>query len=435
MNKVGQFLEEKVMPVAAKIAEQKHLTAIRDGLILGIPILIVGSIILILANFPVTGYPEFMASIFGEFWRQPLVIIYDATFAFYGVFSCLGIAFRLAEKYKIDALSTAVIALSCFVIQLPDHHNTWSISLSFTGAGVLFLALLTAIVTVEICRLVIKKGIVIRMPDGVPPSVSRSFVALIPAAFSILAAILIRIAVSFTAYGDLNSMITQIISAPLANLGASLFGVIISVLMIHLLWSLGLHGAMIVESVMLAIWMDLMGKNLAAYQAGQAIPYVVTKQFFDMWLYIGGSGATLALVCLMAFRARSKQVKTLGRMALPAGIFNINEPVIFGLPIVMNPTIAIPFILTPVVLAVITYFAMSTGIVARPAGLAVPWTAPFIMSGFLATGGKISGVALQIFNFIIAGLIYLPFFSVWDKKKLEEEQQASTAANSKTLSA
>jgi cellobiose PTS system EIIC component len=152
------------------------------------------------------------------------------------------------------------------------------------------------------------------------------------------------------------------------------------------------------------------------------LPNVITQQFFDLWIYIGGSGATLALAIAMLLRARSQQLKSLGRLAIAPGIFNINEPITFGMPIVMNPLLIIPFILVPIVLTIVSYVAMAAGLVAKPSGVAVPWTTPIIISGYLATGGKISGSILQIINFFIALAIYYPFFVMWDRQKAAEER-------------
>jgi PTS system cellobiose-specific IIC component len=217
----------------------------------------------------------------------------------------------------------------------------------------------------------------------------------------------------------------QVLQIPLEGLSDSLGAAIIAVLLVQLLWSVGIHGAAIVGGVMGPIWLSLMDQNRQAWEAGKDLPNVITSQFFDLWIYVGGSGATLGLVLMMLLWARSKQLKTIGRLAIGPGIFNINEPVTFGMPIVMNPLLIIPFILAPLVLTLITYLAMSTGIVPRPAGIAVPWTMPVIISGYLASGGKIMGAVLQVVNLIIAALIYYPFLRVWDKQKLAEENQYS----------
>jgi cellobiose PTS system EIIC component len=299
-----------------------------------------------------------------------------------------------------------------------------AIPVALMGSKGLFVAMILAVLSTEIYRYIIQKNIVIKMPDGVPPAVSRSFIALIPAFAVFLVVWLIRIGLEATSFESIHNIINDLLATPLNALGSSLIGALIAVMLIQMLWSTGLHGAAIVGGVMGPIWLSLMDENRLIYQANPdaELPNIITQQFFDLWIYVGGSGATLALVFIMLVWARSQQLKNISRLSVGPGIFNINEPVTFGMPIVMNPLLIIPFIITPIVLVLITYFAMSWGWVAKPNGVAVPWTTPIGFSGYLATGGKISGVVIQIVNFIVAGLIYYPFFRIWDKQKLKEEQ-------------
>lgn len=441
------FLENRVMPVAGRIAEQKHLQAIRDGIILTMPLLIIGSLFLIIGFIPIPGYSDFMSSIFGDKWLTKLLYPVNATFDIMALIVSFGVAYRLAEKYKVDPLSAGAISVASFLLATP-YTTMFTpegagaavevggvIPVALMGSKGLFVAMILAILSTEIYRKIIQKKIVITMPEGVPPAVSRSFVALIPAAVVLLVVWLLRILIENTSFQSIHNIVADLLVGPLNTLGGSLFGAIIAVLLVHVLWSLGLHGAAIVEGVLGPIWLSLMDQNRAIFQAsvGAELPNIVTKQFFDMWVYAGGSGATLALVLLMMFRARSEQMKNIGRLSMGPGLFNINEPVIFGMPIVMNPLLIIPFIVAPIVLVIISYAAMTLGWVAKPSGVAVPWTTPPIISGYLATGGKISGSVLQLVNFVIALLIYYPFFRLWDKQKLAEEKASSASDKAASL--
>ncbi|WP_232697142.1 PTS cellobiose transporter subunit IIC [Brevibacillus daliensis] len=438
MDKLIQYFERALMPFASRLAAQKHLQAIRDGIVLTSPLIIIGSFFLIIASLPIPNYPEFMASIFGDQWRNKLIYPVFVTFDIMGLVASIGIAYRLAEKYKVDALSAASVSLVSFLLVTPLNTMFTPegataavevggvIPMALMGSRGLFVAMVFAIISVEIFRYIIQKDIVIKMPEGVPPAVSKSFVALFPAFVVVVVVWLIRLVMENTSFESVHNIISTLLGVPLTMLGSSLIGSIIAVLLIHLLWSCGLHGANLVGAVMSPIWLMLMDQNRVAFQAdpnGQ-LPNVVTAQFFDLWIYIGGSGTTLALVVAMFFWAKSAQLKSLGRLSIGPGVFNINEPVIFGMPIVMNPILIIPFILTPIVLVIVTYFAMETGLVARPSGVSVPWTTPMLFSGYLATGGKISGLVLQAVNFLIAFLIYYPFFRLWDNQKLKEERAA-----------
>ncbi|MCM3077660.1 PTS cellobiose transporter subunit IIC [Brevibacillus invocatus] len=441
------FLENRVMPVAGRIAEQKHLQAIRDGIILTLPLLIIGSLFLIIGFLPFPGYSDFMSATFGENWLTKLLYPVNATFDIMALIVSFGVAYRLAEKYKVDPLSAGAISVAAFLLATP-YKTMFTpegasaavevggvIPVALMGSQGLFVAMLLAIISTEIYRKIIQKNIVITMPDGVPPAVSRSFVALIPAFVVLLVVWLLRILLENTSFESIHNIVSDLLAVPLNALGGSLIGAIIAVLFVHMLWAVGLHGAAIVGGVMSPIWLSLMDQNRAAFQADPngTLPNVITQQFFDLWIYAGGSGATLALVVLMLLRAKSQQMKNIGRLSIAPGLFNINEPVTFGMPIVMNPLLIIPFIIAPVVLVIISYFAMATGLVAKPSGVAVPWTTPLIISGYLATGGKISGMVLQLFNFIVSLVIYYPFFRMWDKKKLAEEQGSATSNTNHSL--
>jgi PTS system cellobiose-specific IIC component len=436
VNAFISFLENRFMPVAGRVAEQKHLQAIRDGIILAMPLLIIGSLFLIIGFIPIPGYDEFMAGVFGEKWRTKLLYPVNATFDIMALIVSFGVAYRLAEKYKVDPLSAGAISLASFLLATPYVVKFTpegasaavdvggAIPVTLMGSQGLFVAMILGVLSTEIYRKVIQKNIIIKLPDGVPPAVARSFVALIPAFVVITVVWLIRLLIEVTPFESVHNIVSTILAAPLNALGGTLVGALVAVFFVQLLWSTGIHGAAIVGGVMGPIWLSLMDQNRAAFQAGQELPNVITQQFFDLWIYAGGSGATLALVFLMIFRARSEQLKSLGRLSIGPGIFNINEPVTFGMPIVMNPLLIIPFILAPLALVLVSYLAMSTGLVAKPSGLAVPWTTPLIASGFLATGGKVSGMILQIINFFISMAIYYPFFSMWDKQKFAEEKSA-----------
>jgi len=441
MSKINNILENKIMPVAGRIAAQRHLQSLRDGLILTMPLIIVGSLFLILGFLPIPGYADFMAGIFGEAWLSKLLYPVGATFDIMALIAAFGIAYRLAEKYGVDALSAGAISVAAFLLAtpfqvsfLPDGAKEaimvgGAIPTALMGSKGLFVAMLVAMFSTEIYRLVVQKNIVIRMPDGVPPAVSKSFIALIPGFFVIAIIWILRLIIEQTSFESLHNIVGELLGKPLGVLGGSLVGSLVAVLLIQLLWSCGLHGASIVGGVMGPIWLSSMDANRIAFQDGQNLPNIFTQQFFDIFIYVGGSGATLALVIAMLFWAKSQQMKQLGRLAIGPGVFNINEPITFGMPIVMNPLMIVPFILAPMVMVITTYIAMSTGLVAKPAGIAVPWTMPPIIGGYLAAGGKISGAILQIVNFAICFGIYYPFFRMWDRQKLAEESGVSTDKN------
>ncbi|CAI3397332.1 PTS cellobiose transporter subunit IIC [Enterococcus cecorum] len=214
----------------------------------------------------------------------------------------------------------------------------------------------------------------------------------------------------------MHDIVYQVIQAPLTGLGSSLPATLIALFFVQFLWFFGLHGQIIVNSVMDPIWNTLMLENLEAYKAGKELPHIITKPFMEVFTVgLGGSGMTLAVVILMAFVLKKKQYQDVGRLALAPGIFNVNEPVIFGLPIVLTPTILIPWVIAPLIVTTLNYLVMAAGIVPAPTGVSVPWTVPIFFSGILATNSVLGGV-LQIVDFLLVAIVWYPFLRVLDKQ-------------------
>ena len=438
MSKPNVLLERYVLPFALKIASQKHVLSVRDGIILNMPFMLIGSFFLIFAYLPIPSYANMMGDVFGAAWREKLLYPVKATYDIMAIISSFGIAYRLAEKYKtLDPLTTGAVSLVAFILTIPQNTLFQPLNgateqivkgvlpMNFIGSQGLFVAIVIAILSTEIYRFVHDRNLVINMPAGVPPAVAKSFLALIPG-FAVMAVVLaLRLGVEATPFGNINNMIATLIGIPMHHIGGTLPGMIFSVILIGLLWMVGLHGDAIVLVFIQPVWLSNMSENLTAFQNGQPIPHIITQQFYDLWIAPGGTGALLGLVIFMLLRARSAQMKQLGKIAAPGCLFNISEPMVFGIPLVMNPYFAIPFILTPVILVIVTYTAMATGLVTPPVGIALPFTTPIFISGYLATGGHISGTVIQVVNLAISLVIYYPFFRAWDKLKYKEEHQAA----------
>jgi len=443
MSKMMDSIEEKLMPIAEKLATNRYLLAIRDGFMLAMPLLIIGAMSLLFAYLPITGYDTFMAKLFGASWMDFFMVPYHATMAIMTVFVILGISNSLSKHYKIEGMSTAVISLTGFLILTPFFTMFTAegskiavkvggvIPMEWISSKGLFVGMLSAILATEIVRFVINKGWVIKMPDGVPPTVAKSFSSLIPAAITIIIFNFVRLGFTFTSYETIHNFIFTVLQLPLTSLGDSLGATLVANFFIGLFWSFGISGGDVVQSVMSPIWIALSGDNLTAFQAGLALPHIITQQFNSIYLWIGGGGATLGLCLLLLFKCKSQQCKKIGKLAILPGIFGINEPIIFGLPIVLNPIMLIPFILTPLILAVVTYICMSTGIVPRPNGVIIPWTTPPIIGGYLISG--IRGALLQAVELVISLFIYLPFITVVDRTYCEQEKAYAEAELAETL--
>ncbi|WP_416808000.1 PTS sugar transporter subunit IIC [Bacillus thuringiensis] len=418
MNKFVTFLDKNLSGPMARLSEQRHLQAIRDGVISALPFIIVGSFFLIVA-FPPLPKDSFI-SVWALKNQTSILIPYRLTMFIMSLYIAFGIGYNLAKSYKLDALSGAQLAVCSLLLTLtPELIDKKGFMLPMTNLGGhgLFVTMIVSILSVEILRFCKKNNVTIKMPEQVPPSVSRSFEALIPAAIVIIIMSLITVVFKV----DLHYVVDKL-AAPLVKAGDSYFGVIIPVFLITFFWSFGIHGVSVVGTVARPLWDVYLGKNGEAVASGAShFPFIAPEPFYQWFIWIGGSGATLGLVLAMIVFGRSKYSKALSRTCIVPGIFNINEPVIFGLPIVLNPILIIPFVITPLVTATIAYASTAMGFV-TPTHIMPPWTLPAPIGAYLATGGDWRAIVLVFINIAISFLIYLPFFKMYDKNMLEIEK-------------
>ncbi|MEC2054481.1 PTS sugar transporter subunit IIC [Peribacillus psychrosaccharolyticus] len=424
MNKFIAFLENNLSTPMAKLSEQKHLRAIRDGVVSALPFIIFGSLFLIIAFPPVaadSAVGEWAAKHIAE-----ILIPYRLTMFIMTLYITFGIGYSLSQSYKLDPLSGGLLSLAAFLftigVEVMDGVG-FVLPMTNLGGHGLFVGMIVSIFSVEILRLCKTKNITIKMPDSVPTSVARSFEALIPVTFVLIVMTIITVVFGV----DLHSLIDKAV-APLVKAGDTLPGVLVPVFLITFFWSFGIHGVSVVGAVARPVWEVYLANNSAAVAAGQDIPHIAPETFFQWFIWIGGSGATLGLVIAMLLTAKSSYSKAMGRATIVPSIFNINEPVIFGMPIVLNPVLIIPFIITPLIGATLAYIATTVGLV-NPTYVMVPWTLPAPIGAYLSTGGDWRAVILVLINITISVLVYLPFFKMYDQKLLEQEKLEETSDN------
>lgn len=423
------YLTKHFIPVANKIAAQRHVLAIKDGVVATMPLTIVGSLFLILNFLPIPGYSELMVNLG---LSRYFSFISDACFGIIGLVACLAVAYRLTIGYGSPdlALSNGIIAVSSFFVTMLPTAIEGNVSLNYLGAKSLFAGVIIAIITVEISNKIVKKGFVISLPESVPPAISKTFMSLIPGVIVISFWGIITAILANTVVSNFHDAVNIFVGTPLRFASTSLLGQLLVVLLTTLLWCAGIHGATIVGGIMDPIWLEntLHNANLASqgienlYSNGYII---ATGVFGDMTMKIGGSGATIGFVLLMVFRARSRQLKEVGKLSITPSLFNINEPVIFGTPIVMNPILIIPFILNPILITLISWFLMRMDLVRIPFTV-VPWTTPPVIAGFLASGFSISVALLNIFSILLSIVIFYPFFKIYDAQLAAAESEVKT---------
>ncbi len=419
MNNFIDKLAESLTPFAAKLGNNRYLTVLRDAFMLSFPLTMFGSIVVVFNNLPF--FPDELKGTLGTLLGNGQ----NATMSILTVFVAFGIGYYLTKSYDEDGVFGGVVALASFLILTPFNFLTaegtevaGALTTDRLGAKGMFIGMLAAFLATEIYVRITKKEIKITMPDGVPDAVSRSFSALIPAISTLTVILLINAAVVGLFNTNLHDVIYTFIQQPLTGLGSSLPATLLALFLTQILWFFGLHGQVIINSVLEPIWQTLSLENLAAYEAGQELPHIITKSFMDTFtVSLGGTGMTLMVVILMAFVMKSKQLKEIGKLGLGPGIFNVNEPVIFGLPIVLNASMVIPWVLTPLVVTVFNYFMMASGIFPATTGVVVPWTMPIFFSGMMATNSIMGGI-LQLIDVVIVAAIWFPFLKVQDKANL-----------------
>lgn len=456
MEALSGWLERHVLPIAAKVGSQKHLVAIRDAFISMMPVTMAGAIAVLLNAF-VRDFPGAYiksGALYNEAeginvitkFFQPLIavngLVWTGTLAIMAVVFAASLGYNLAKAYNVDGLSGALVSLSAFIMGIPQsaslsltlgetlpteavdiiNNAGWTVDGTTISAGGwgyfpfgaymggtgLFTALIFGFISVVIFAKLMNKNIIIKMPDSVPPAVARAFAAIIPGLAGLFASGLVYYLFERFVGMPIIDWISTSIQAPLLGLSQGYLAVFIIVLLVHVLWFFGLHGTNIMGPVLQTVYGVAMVENTNAYQLGEQVPYQWVAGSFEAFVWPGGAGVTLMLLVAIIIFSKRADYKTIGNLAIGPGIFNINEPVMFGLPIVLNPLFMIPFILAPIATATIAYTATMIGWVA-PVVVNVPWVMPAVLSGFLATGGDWRAIILTLINLAVALVIWAPF--------------------------
>ena len=427
MQNFMNWMEAHVMPVAGKLGTNRYLKAISSGFIAIMAATIVGSIFTLIGNLPFTGWTAWLAS---TGLNKILALPGQCTTDLIAVYAVFFIAYNLAQTFEVDGKGAGLAALVSFFVvtgratyfasAAEDAAAVSALSTGFLGAKGLFTAMIVALIGARIYVFIVKKGWVIKLPDSVPPNVAGSFNALIPSFFVVVVFLLVAMGMSFTSYGDLHTMIFTVIQSNLMRfMGDNIFSWLFFNFMTNILWFFGLHGGNIVGSITNPVYTPRALENLAAFEAGETVmPYIITGSFGKTFTF-GGVGSMFGLAILMTFFAKSKQYKMLGKLSLPTTFFFINEPLLFGIPVVLNPLFFLPLMFTTPLLGTLTYFMMKIGIVPIPHGIQLPWTMPPVFNGFLQAG---IGLAIWEVLMVLASMvIYYPFFKMGDKQALAEE--------------
>lgn len=423
-EKILDRLNAILTPIATKAGNQRHLKSISSGMFLSLPFMVIGAFFLITANplIDLNHYNENTANIFVQFlasWKNWAVVNYDAitmpyslTFGIIGLLTAFGIAYSLSNEYKLNSAINGLITIVTYLLVCTEVKND-SIQLNYLGSNGLFVAIILGVLVVEISRFFEVKNIKIKLPDSVPPMVTNFINSLLPLLVNIL--IFYGINLGFVSvFRDNFPAVIMNVLTPGLNIAGSLGGFLLIVTFGQILWLFGINGSSIIFPIVFTLGVAQTGLNAEQFSHGENMTHLMNLQMFRISV-LGGAGNTLGLVILMAF-SKVPQFKTIGRLSFIPGICSINEPVIFGLPIVLNPILGIPFVITPIISVTLTYMAeklhfISNGYIVDPS------FTPFFAQAYLSSmdwRNVIFSIALVGINLII----YYPFFKVYEKNQL-----------------
>lgn len=421
--KFGEKFAEKMGPIATLIGDNKYLLSLRDGFMMAFPATMFASIMIIIQNLPTTfGFSQYLPEVVNTFFNDFFGPVGNATMSISAVFIVYGIGYHLAGHYDQPQVFAGAISLSSFIMLLPfgqDESMGTFIPISKLGAEGMFVGIITALIATEIYCRIGRKGFTIKMPDSVPPMIAQSFVAIIPGAAPLFIFNVIRYAFTFTSWGNAVDFIYEMLQKPLMGLGGTLPAVLIAVFFTQFFWWFGIHGTLVINAIIDPIMSALALENYEAYKVGAELPHIINTTFMGVFV---NQGMQLGISIVMAFFiARSIRMKKTMKTIMAPAIFNVSEPMTFGLPVVLNPIAFIPWILAPLASTTISYFAIAVGLVPRPIGATVVWTTPILFSGWVGTG-SIAGAILQIVTVVVMTVIWVPFLMAMDKEYLKEEQ-------------
>ncbi|WP_123053258.1 PTS transporter subunit EIIC [Clostridium sp. JN-1] len=429
MKAPTKFIENKIVPSVSKVTNFKYFVALRSGFLSIMSLTLIGSIFVLILNFPIKGYSDFMNNIFGKNWSPLLSQATSATYDIFGVMTAATFAYYLAKEYKMNELQNLILAIVAYIVITPKsiilksgEVVTGVLPFAWLGTKGVITALLIGIMTVEINRLCIKKHLVIKLPESVPDAVSQSFSSLIPGLLIVIACLAINQITSMSG-SSLHEMIYKLIQTPLQGITGSAGAMIIVAGLNGLFWWFGIHPT-VINSLLYPLLNANALENYALFKAGKLTietGHIGVTQMLDQFATMGGAGCTIGLIISMIFVAKSQRLSTITKLSAVPAMFNINEPVIFGVPIVFNAQMLIPIVLSPIVGVTLPIIAIKTGFMPIFTGVTIPWATPPIISGFLLCGWQ--GAVVQLVSIILIVMIYYPFVVALDKQYLAEEKK------------
>ncbi len=416
INKIQSYLEKYLGPIANFCNTNDVLLSIKDGFEPIMPLFLLGAFISLICDFPLwqvtnPAIGEFLWSIF----RHPYTIVSS----FVGLFSLLFISNSYSKRKNVDSAYGILIAVSTFLIFLDlNFDNNGSIienviSVSSLGSQSIFISIILSTLSIKLFSIILKKNITIKLPESVPAGVQKSFASIIPIMIIIALSSLLRYGISLTEFGTLANLFNTIFGIPFMNVVGSPFGMILLYSFRNIFWFFGIHGPMVLVAFTEPLIQVLTSQNVEALASGLAAPNIISL----VWVFVNKIFIIAPVISLLIF-SKSKRYKTVGKVSFLPALFNISEPFIFGIPVVLNPYMMIPFILSVPIEMTISYCAISLGFCAVPTTM-IPWTTPMVLANFIATNYDFRAIILDVIILIVLVLLYLPFIKLMDKSEEE----------------
>ena len=435
IERSSDWFERYFVPPLSTLASSIYLQAIRDAFIIfTLPLIIAGSVFLIISTPP----PIFGLDTLLKPYYNAIQVPFELSFGLMALFLAFGVAYSLSQYLRTEPVQPGILAMVVFLVASVPVRDlntlTFGEVLPYLGGQGLLVAILIGILTAQVMHWFRGSRFTIKLPKTVPSNVKRAFEALVPTLFLLTVVWLIEWFVSAHTFVNTDNKIQQLtlpillmhVFQPLVFVQNSYPAALLEIVLMMLLWSVGIHGMNVVTAIAAPFWFTTLASNVGvAHGHG-----IVTEPFFHIFAHLGGSGATWPLVIYM-LRSRSSQLRTVGKVALGPAIFNINEPVTFGVPMMLNPIMIIPFVLVPVTIVTINYIVFALSWVHVPVVIQ-PFTVPIGLSGFIATGGDVRGSLLQFFDLGISAIMYYPFFKAWERVLIAREEAVAQPEESRT---
>lgn len=417
----AKAISKKIAPVLNKVQKSKLTNGIMGGMMGAFPVTLLGAFASLLLNLPIPVWKSFLTNS-GISAVLNTAIMFSTNFL--AIVFLITIAGSYAKQFKEDPIIPALLSAVCFFIVTPvsinkiNNANVTSIPMDWLGSKGIFTAIIISLVATRLYIYVKQKGWTIKMPASVPPIVSTSFSSLIPGFAAIILFLIVSGIFSATSYKTMHAFIYAFVQTPLQGVGGNIVSIILLWTFAQVLWFFGIHGTLVIYSVVLPIFTAMDAAQLAAYSAGQPLPNITGRAFVSTYTM---SASAIGFALLMLLFSKSKQYKTLGKLSALPSIFGISEPLVFGTPLVFNVKFAVPFIFMNAISITIAYILTAIGIVPRLAGITPASGMPVIFSGLMQGSWRIA--VLQVLLVLLQMVVWYPFFRKADNEAYEMEQE------------